>query len=133
MSQTYTCPSGHGFVAPTGSIPASEVREKCPTCIALDGAYRIVNGKYDDPRAATREWFDALLDAGMNFHPDERFADMVTLATGEPAFSKRDAADLDAAMDYVCGMDFDPCEVGCEAFAAWDNRRTGGHIVRGES
>jgi hypothetical protein len=56
------------------------------------------------------EWFRALLARGINFHPEESFAELVNGDTGRPLFSAEDAERLDALMGLayeVC----DPCGV----------------------
>jgi len=67
--------------------------------------------------AAVEAWLQALLDAGINFHPEESFGEMVYVGTGAACFSAEDAERLDRlmAMAYeVC----DPCEVGVRLFEA---------------
>lgn len=59
---------------------------------------------------AVAEWFRALLTRGINFHPEESFAELVNGETGRPLFSAEDAERLDALMGIayeVC----DPCGV----------------------
>lgn len=59
---------------------------------------------------AVAEWFRALLAAGISFHPEESFAELVNGETGRPLFSAEDAERLDALMGIayeVC----DPCGV----------------------
>lgn len=59
---------------------------------------------------AVAEWFRALLARGINFRPEESFAELVNGDTGRPLFSAEDAERLDALMGLayeVC----DPCGV----------------------
>lgn len=59
---------------------------------------------------AVAEWFRALRARGINFHPEESFAELVNGETGRPLFSAEDAERLDALMGVayeVC----DPCGV----------------------
>ncbi len=59
---------------------------------------------------AVAEWFRALRVRGINFHPEESFAELVNGETGRPLFSAEDAERLDALMGLayeVC----DPCGV----------------------
>lgn len=59
---------------------------------------------------AVAEWFRALRARGINFHPEESFAELVNGETGRPLFSAEDAERLDALMGLayeVC----DPCGV----------------------
>lgn len=59
---------------------------------------------------AVAEWFRALRARGINFHPEESFAELVNGETGPPLFSAEDAERLDALMGLayeVC----DPCGV----------------------
>jgi hypothetical protein len=59
---------------------------------------------------AVAEWFRALRARGINFHPEESFAELVHGETGRPLFSAEDAERLDALMGLayeVC----DPCGV----------------------
>jgi hypothetical protein len=59
---------------------------------------------------AVAEWFRALRARGINFHPEESFAELVDGETGRPLFSAEDAERLDALMGLayeVC----DPCGV----------------------
>jgi hypothetical protein len=59
---------------------------------------------------AVAEWFRALLARGINFHPEESFAELVNGETGRPLFSAEDGERLDAPMGLayeVC----DPCGV----------------------
>jgi hypothetical protein len=59
---------------------------------------------------AVAEWFRALRARGVNFHPEETFAELVNGETGRPLFSTEDAERLDALMGLayeVC----DPCGV----------------------
>lgn len=60
--------------------------------------------------SAVAKWFRALLARGINFHPEESFAELVNGDTGRPLFSAEDAERLDALMGLayeVC----DPCGV----------------------
>ncbi len=59
---------------------------------------------------AVAEWFRALRARGINFHPEESFAELANGETGRPLFSAEDAERLDALMGIayeVC----DPCGV----------------------
>jgi hypothetical protein len=56
--------------------------------------------------AAVVEWFRALLARGINFHPEESFAELVNGETGGPLFSAEDAERLDALM----GLAYEVCE-----------------------
>ncbi|MGE5527505.1 MAG: hypothetical protein ACM3Q9_02445 [Methanosarcina sp.] len=59
---------------------------------------------------AVAEWFRALRGRGINFHPEESFAELVNGETKRPLFSAEDAERLDALMGLayeVC----DPCGV----------------------
>lgn len=67
--------------------------------------------------AAVEAWLRALLAAGINFHPEESFRELVDLRTGAKTFRAEDAKRLDRLMDRayeVC----DPCEVAVRVFEA---------------
>ena len=67
--------------------------------------------------AAVEAWLRALLAAGINFHPEESFRELVDLKTGAKCFRAEDANRLDRLMDRayeVC----DPCEVAVRVFEA---------------
>lgn len=67
--------------------------------------------------AAVEAWLRALLAAGINFHPEESFRELVDLKTGASCFSAKDASRLDRLMDRayeVC----DPCEVAVRVLEA---------------
>lgn len=58
-------------------------------------------------------WFVALTDAGLNFHPEDRFSNMIDYRTGEASMSEEDAEAMDAKMDeaYAVVGDGDVCEI----------------------
>lgn len=70
-------------------------------------------------------WFAALTEAGMNFHPEDRFSEMVNYETGEATLSEEDAKLLDRKMDEAyaeIGEDGDVCEVALMAMYAREAR-----------
>lgn len=73
----------------------------------------------DDVRA----WFDALLSAGVNFHPEDKFQGVIDGGTGEPTWPRPVAVRMDVLMTRgvypVCKRaGVDPCRVASEAFEA---------------
>lgn len=56
-----------------------------------------------DPNLSTaddvRAWFRALHDAGVNFHPDDKFGGIVDLETGERSFTRFEAARMGVALN----------------------------------
>ena len=60
--------------------------------------------------AAVEAWLRALLAAGINFHPEESFRELVDLKTGAKCFSAEDAIRLDRLMERAYEL-CDPCEV----------------------
>jgi hypothetical protein len=67
--------------------------------------------------AAVEDWLRALLDAGINFHPEESFAEMVFFDTGEKCFRPEDAERLDRLMERAYEL-CDPCEIAVRIFEA---------------
>lgn len=70
-------------------------------------------------------WFATLTEAGLNFHPEDRFSNMVEYRTGQPSMTDEDAKLLDAKMDEAyaeIGEDGDVCEVALMAMYARDAR-----------
>jgi hypothetical protein len=66
--------------------------------------------------ADVEAWFRALVDAGLNFHPEESFRQMVDLDTGGACFSAEVADRLDRLMARAYEVCDDPCEVGVRVF-----------------
>jgi hypothetical protein len=60
--------------------------------------------------AAVEAWLRALLAAGINFHPEESFRELVDLKTNAKCFRAGDASRLDQLMDRAYEL-CDPCEV----------------------
>lgn len=69
--------------------------------------------------SAVEEWFRALLDAGINFHPEESFGEMVFFETGDKLFRPEDAARLDRMMERAYEL-CDPCEIAVRVFESRD-------------
>jgi hypothetical protein len=67
--------------------------------------------------AAVEAWLRALLAAGINFHPEESFRELVDVKTGARCFRVEDARRLDRLMDRVYEL-CDPCEVAVRVFEA---------------
>lgn len=67
--------------------------------------------------AAVEAWLQALIAAGINFHPEESFGELVFFGTGAPCFSAEDARRLDRLMDRAYEL-CDPCEVAVRVFKA---------------
>jgi hypothetical protein len=67
--------------------------------------------------AAVEAWFRGLLAAGINFHPEESFREMVNLNTGAKCFRAEDAIRLDRLMDRAYEL-CDTCEVAVRVFEA---------------
>jgi len=71
-----------------------------------------------------RIFFALLLDAGFNFHPDERFADYVDHATGRDCFTIEEASGLDDLMAQAFAAcraaDLDVYAVGLDVWRAWE-------------
>lgn len=67
----------------------------------------------DDVRA----WFDAMLDAGIRFHPEDTFRDMSDTATGALTFTDAEAEAMDAGMERAYELVDNPCTMALEA--AW--------------
>jgi hypothetical protein len=72
--------------------------------------------------AAVEAWLRALLAAGINFHPEESFRELVDLNTGAKCFRAEDANRLDRLMDRAYEL-CDPCEVAVRVFEANARRR----------
>lgn len=66
-----------------------------------------------------RDWFDALLDQGFNFHPEDDPGDMVNYKTMEPCFTDREAARMNYAMQRCYQIHHDPCEIACDSMEAY--------------
>jgi hypothetical protein len=67
--------------------------------------------------AAVEAWLRALLAAGINFHPEESFRELVEVKTGARCFRAEDARRLDRLMDRAYEL-CDPCEVAVRVFEA---------------
>lgn len=67
--------------------------------------------------AAVEAWLRALLAAGINFHPEESFRELVEVETGARCFSAEDARRLDRLMDRAYEL-CDPCEVAVRVLEA---------------
>lgn len=67
--------------------------------------------------AAVEVWLRALTAAGINFHPEESFRELVDVRTGARCFSTEDARRLDRLMDRAYEL-CDPCEVAVRVFEA---------------
>lgn len=67
--------------------------------------------------SAVEDWFRALLAAGVNFHPDESFAEIVSMKTGDRCFDPQDAERLDRLMDQAHEL-CDASEVALRVLAA---------------
>lgn len=52
-------------------------------------------------QVTARAFIDAVYEAGINWHPDDRFTDIVTYKTGEALFTEEQATKLDAAADKI--------------------------------
>lgn len=68
--------------------------------------------------ADVRRFFDTLVADGINFHPDDRFDDIIHYQTKEPMFSDEDADNLDDVMERcfeVCGEGDDLYELAITA------------------
>ena len=68
-------------------------------------------------------FFDALLDAGLNFHPDTPFDDYVNLSDNTRSFSDREARRLDALMAQCFEVRGDPYGAGLAAMARWKRKK----------
>jgi hypothetical protein len=76
--------------------------------------------------AAVEAWLRALLVAGINFHPEESFRELVDVRTGARCFSAEDARRLDRLMDRAYEL-CDPCEIAVRVFEAMgQGGRSGG-------
>lgn len=69
-------------------------------------------------------WFAELLEAGVNFHPEDSGADLIDIGTSEPTFTEDEAKRYDALMKaatVACGLDGgeDVCALACDAWEAW--------------
>jgi hypothetical protein len=69
----------------------------------------------DEP--AVEAWLRALIAAGINFHPEESFRELVDVRTGARCFGVEDARRLDRLMDRAYEL-CDPCEVAVRVFEA---------------
>lgn len=58
-----------------------------------------------------RAWFEALTEAGISFHPEESFEDVVEFSSGLRSFRPDEARSMDAAMVAAYRLCDDPCEV----------------------
>lgn len=67
--------------------------------------------------AAVEAWLRALIAAGINFHPEESFRELVNVRTGARCFKVEDARRLDRLMDRAYEL-CDPCEVAVRVFEA---------------
>jgi hypothetical protein len=67
--------------------------------------------------AAVEDWLRALLDAGINFHPEESFGELVFVGTGDKCFRPVDANRLDRLMERAYEL-CDPCEVSVRIIEA---------------
>lgn len=103
---------------------------------AVGNAIDLVDPVLESPDDV-RKWFDLLLAEGYNFHPEDSASGLGsydkprvarTLDTDEPsrkwvpAFTRGQAASVDAAMARCYELVDDPCEVAVAAFAAWEER-----------
>ena len=77
--------------------------------VAIGLDKRLAPGSLPDV-AAVEAWLRALLAAGINFHPEESFGELVDVETGARCFGARDAKRLDRLMDRAYEL-CDPCEV----------------------
>jgi hypothetical protein len=67
--------------------------------------------------AAVEAWLRALIAAGINFHPEESFRELVNFKTGARCFSAEDAKRLDRLMDRAYEL-CDPCELAVRVLEA---------------
>ena len=71
-------------------------------------------------RADVLKWFRELLDAGVNFHPEDSGAGLIDIGSSVPTFSEDESKRYDALMKeatVACEFAYvDVCAVACEAF-----------------
>lgn len=81
---------------------------------------RILKAREFKTRADVLAWFRELLDAGVNFHPEDSGVGLVDIETSEPTFSAAEAGLYDALMKQAtiaCEFAYkDVCALACEAF-----------------
>lgn len=87
---------------------------------------RILKPREFKSRADVLTWFRELLDAGVNFHPEDSGGGLIDIETEEPTFTKDEARRYDELMEAVytcCSIKLtegcNPCVVACEAFDQW--------------
>lgn len=68
---------------------------------------------------AVEEWLRALFDAGINFHPEDSFGELVFIETGDKCFRPEHAARLDRLMKRAYEL-CDPCEIAVRIFESRD-------------
>lgn len=87
---------------------------------------KILKAREFKTRADIAAWFRELLDAGINFHPEDGGHVLVDIETHKPTFTRAEQILYNALMDNVwdcCSIDFnepvDPCEIAYEVFNQW--------------
>lgn len=87
---------------------------------------KILKAREFKTRADIAAWFRELLDAGVNFHPEDGGAGLIDIETQKPTFTRAEQILYNALMENVwdcCSIDFnepvDPCEIACEVFNQW--------------
>jgi hypothetical protein len=73
-------------------------------------------------RQDVRRWFRAMRAHGVNFHPEDSFADMVDNA-GVASFTSEEATNMDDAMAKAYDVAGDPCAIALEVLHAGDDDR----------
>lgn len=64
---------------------------------------------------AVEAWMTALVEAGVNFHPEETFRELFDVKTGVRTFRPEDADRLDELMDRAAAI-CEPAEVAIRVF-----------------
>lgn len=71
-----------------------------------------------------RKWFRALFEAGINFHPDDGFDDIVDHVDGsKQTFTSNEVDRMNAALDDVFALNQDPCGLALEVMAVIEAER----------
>lgn len=92
----------------------------CPACgAARDAGLTIPFAGPIDSAADVRAFYSAVEDAGVSYHPDTRFADVVEHATGRPTFDAIEAARLESLAERCHVVAPDPYKI---ALAVWRER-----------
>lgn len=83
---------------------AAELRTVAPVGTSVDQALELLRAKYPPSRiplyhpassTGMRDWFQAMEDRGLLFHPEDRAGEIIVARTGERLFTEEEAAEAD--------------------------------------